>query len=267
MFPIIRRILVILVIVFILSAQSVVTYRAGQAIDLSGASSVLAPTPSANDNTTKIATTAFVTTAIANGGLTLTAPVQANWTAFNTTGMVQAPTFGTSRWEMASNSSGTDNIQGVALALPTVPYSKIYREWCFTPAANFSACGVGWADGTVGTPGKIATCAVNGSSSTPQGSVMAAGNYNSTTSFNGSITLATGNAALQVSSGVPIWFRISDDNTNWKCEISYDYNGTSGNFYTIFTETRNTFLTATQLISFVNFSSGKTTKQIFDSFK
>ena len=218
----------------------------------------------ANGNTT--------TSGCPTGITALTAPIQGDWTAFNTTGMLQAPTFATSRWQFSTNllASG-DNLQGVAVALPTVPYTKTFRVWPLIGNRGFSQGGVAYADGTVGTPGKIASCGVGsqsitGTTQTPYPSSFVANNWTNRTTFNGAITLATGmvNTSMMAAAGLPVWFRLSDDNTNWTCEISWD----GANYITVFTETRNTFLTATQLVVFANSGgSNQNSRIIFDSYK
>lgn len=61
-----RAIILLLVAAVGFGQSSAVTYQSGGAIDLSGLATFNAPTPAASDNTTKVATTAYVTTGIAN---------------------------------------------------------------------------------------------------------------------------------------------------------------------------------------------------------
>lgn len=210
------------------------------------------------------------------GGTTLTAPIQADWTAFNTTGMVVAPTFGSARWEFTTQASAGKNIQGVAVALPTVPYSKIFRVWPLVGNKSYSRVGIGFADGTVGTPGKLSLCELGindpaGGAGGGTGFPMTvnAENWTNTTTSSTSITLATGLVNdMLIPGGMPVWVRIGDNNTNWTCDVSWDFNGSTGNWMNVFTEARNTFLTATQLVVSGNaFSSSQSTKVIFDSYQ
>lgn len=208
-----------------------------------------------------------------SGGANLTAPVQANWTGWNTAGMTQAPTFGSNRWEFSTNAGTTDNLQGVATALPTVPYTKTFRIWPIINPRVPAGAGVGWADGAVGTPGKLGLCYIAaGGQGAATGQVtpgiLIAGNWTNQTTISALITLSTGiitNASMGLA-GPPVWFQLIDDNTNWSCKISYD----GLNYLTMFTETRNTFLTATQLVVFGNGNGGAgnttVTKVVFDSF-
>ncbi len=201
-----------------------------------------------------------------SSSVTLTAPISANWTAFNTASMAQTPTFLDSRYTMASNAAAGVNIQGVATALPAAPYTATFRIWpliggnASNPAGNPSVQ-VGWADGTVGTPGKIVTA---GPIWVPSGTTIAGANFNSTTSPNSNVTLST--LLLKspfISSGQPLWMRLTDNNTNWLADYSYD----GVNYVNLYTETRNTFATATQLIVMVN-GGGSSVSQsaVFDSY-
>jgi len=197
----------------------------------------------------------------------LTAPISGNWTAFNTGSMVQAPTFGSGRFTWAGiNASGGDHVQGVATAIPSAPYTATFRIWPLlggnnTTPTNFPAVQVGWADGTVGTPGKLVTA---GPVWVPGGVTLGGANCNSTTSVNGNLTLAT---ILQkgpyISSGGPVWLRLTDNSTNWLVDYSYD----GYNWVNIVTETRNTFATATQLVVQTNPSNSSVSQAVvFDSY-
>lgn len=189
----------------------------------------------------------------------LTAPVMGDWSNFNTSGAAQVPTFVNSRWEFASNATAGDNWQGVQIALPSVPYSKVFRVWPIIDASNFSHAGPGWTDGT-----KLVMCdlfAVSGASR------FVGVNFNSVSSFNGNITLATGlvtGGGNLWPSGIPTWWRLADDSTNWTCDISHD-----GQFWlNVFTEAHNTFLTATKLLVAADAAgSNATQKVVFDSYK
>ena len=204
------------------------------------------------------------------GGIALTAPVNANWTAFNTGSDVVVPSCASlSRCEWASAALGSKSATGVATPLPTPPYTATFRIWPSwnKTASNFA--GIGWADGTVGTPGKLVVCGAftPGSNGFP---VMHCENDNSPTSFNGTINPVTGytdGTNYQLCIG-PYWGQLIDDNTNWTVQYSCDYNGVSGGAWTIYMkEARNTFATATQLIVFSDpNSSSATVHVIFDSY-
>jgi hypothetical protein len=208
------------------------------------------------------------------GGIVLTPPIQANWTAFNTGTATLAPTFADARWIFATNGSGANNLMGLAHALPGVPYRKAFRIWPFVGARSYGMVGIGWADGAVGTPGKLTTCSIQGGADASTGNVLGppglrATNYNSVTSFNANIASPTGITAGQVVAvGLPLWMALNDDNTNWFCEMSYDStNGVDGTWRTTRSGPRNTFLTATQLVVFGNTAeSNNVASVIFDSY-
>ncbi len=205
-------------------------------------------------------------------GPSLTAPIQANWTAFNTAGMNLVPTFQNSRWEMVSSAQAGDIIQGVAVALPSAPYTRTFRITPYIGQKAFTFAGIGFADGSVGTPGKFVLFGLQMSGSAgvfgPIG-YSAANNTNSTT-FNSVVTLTKpllNPPAQNVASGRPLWFQVIDNNTNWTVRVSADStNGTNGTWVEVFTEPRNTFLTATQLVVFVTGNGTSTTGMIFDSY-
>lgn len=206
------------------------------------------------------------------GGVTLTAPVQVNWTAFNTSGMLQAPTYATSRFEFATNTSAGFNIQGVAGALPSAPYAKIFRIWPMLASVPYCAAGIGWADGSVGTPGKIVACNFytndpsggGGGSNSGFPASVSVDNMTNVTTRSSTGTLPTGiTSTMTVGAAQPVWMRLTDDNTNWIWDVSWD----GSNWLTLFTVARNTFLTATQLVIFGNSGfSSKNVKVIFDSY-
>lgn len=198
----------------------------------------------------------------------LTPPVQADWNnPFNTAGMVQAPTFVSSRWEFSSNAGASANLQGIARALPAVPYKRVFRIWAFQSFRCFGGVSVGFADGAVGTPGKLAvigvasTGAAVGATGVP---VIFFNNYTNVTTFNSSITPANGFTGFQVGFAAnPIFIRVGDDNTNWTWDVSFD----GINFVNMMTEARNTFLTATQLVICVDCGgSNQASKVVFDSY-
>lgn len=197
----------------------------------------------------------------------LVAPVQANWTAFNVAGMAQAPTFANARWEWATNAAAGDNIQGVAIGLPTVPYVQVFRIWPLIGWKGFNAAGVGWADGVVGTPGKLTLfgVAAGGAGAGALGVPLLLGNnYTNFTTFASTIALTNGFDGNQfIGAPYPIWFRLTDDNVNWKVDISYD-----GRFFVnVISIARNTFLTATQLVVIGNTGqSSLRSKVVFDHY-
>lgn len=197
----------------------------------------------------------------------LTAPISGNWTAFNTTGMVLAPTFGSGRFTMASNATAGQNVQGIATTLPSPPYTAQFRIWPLigwnlgTPGAQNPTAQVGWADGAVGTPGKLL---VAGPIFIPGGVALIATNFTNTTTTSGNVALATIFQKFPFTiSGAPIWIQLQDNNTNWLVNVSYD----GVNFINLMTETRNTFLTATQLVVQVNSGASNVSQAIiFDSY-
>lgn len=194
------------------------------------------------------------------GSVSLTPPVQANWTGFNTVGLTQGITYQSSRFEFATNAAVTDNLQGVQTALPSVPYTKIFRIWAFVNSKAFSRAGVGWSDGT-----KYVFCGAiqPNTAATLFSTGIDISNWTNVTTFSAGLTFPTGiNGTLNFPNGV-MWFRLIDDSTNWKCDVSYDGN----NWLNVLTETRNTFLTATQLAVIADTgTSNQIVKVVFDSF-
>lgn len=191
---------------------------------------------------------------------TLTPPVQANWTGFNTTGMTQAITFANSRFEFATNAAASDNLQGLETALPTVPYTKVFRIWGFVSFAAFGRAGIGWSDGT-----KYVFCGHITSNNTDGDLGFDASNWTNVTTFASGISFQSGlTATSQYPAGIPTWWRLGDDGTNWTCDVSPD--GVS--WLNLMKEAHNTFLTATQLAVIADTgSSSQAIKMVFDSFK
>ena len=205
------------------------------------------------------------------GGPVLVDPTNA-WTPFNTSGMVLAPTYGAARWQMASKVAAGDFVSGVSKAIPSAPYTRTFRIWPLLSQKSYANAGIGFADGSVGTPGKLLTLQLR--SSDPAGGAGGsnagflptplAQNFNSVTSGTTVVALATGITNNQGISLGPVWMQLIDDGTNWIWNVSND----GSNYITLMKETRNTFLTATQLIVFVNPSSSSDTVFLtFDSFQ
>lgn len=201
------------------------------------------------------------------GGVTLTAPVSANWTAFNTAGMGQSPTYASGRFSMESSSQGSNNVQGLYTSLPTVPYDKVFRIWPFPANESYSGCGVGWSDGTKYVLVDVFVTAGGANQLGP--AVLNVIQFANVTTSGASQTLQhpLASVAKQIPGGVPVWIRLQDDSTNWNAYISWDSTtGSNGNWLLVFQQARNTYLTATQLVAFVNGPSSEPAGLLFDSF-
>lgn len=214
------------------------------------------------------------------GGVTLTPPVSGDWTAFNTSGMGQAPTFDATNsrftWLSSNPGVGAHSLQGISIAVPSAPYTRYFRIWPLIGSNAFAAAGVGWADGTVGSPGKITFAGLiaegsnNGTSSTAGPISLTASNWTNTTTFSSNITLTVpAFSGIQWGRGGPVWLKVQDDSTNWIVSISGEYDGvtdSTGHWFKFLQEAHNTFLTATQLVLLTNGNGGVPATMIFDSY-
>lgn len=128
--------------------------------------------------------------------------------------------------------SGSVNVRARVKSAPATPYTITAG---FNTAAVFSQrIGIGFrASGG----GEISTIEVlNGDS-------LAVSNWNSATSFNTAAITSVTAAIPQV-----VWFRIQDNGTN----RIYSYSSDGQNFIVLYTVARTTFLTANQVLFFVN---------------
>jgi len=206
-----------------------------------------------------------------NTGITLTAPVSGNWTSFNTAGMTQPPTYANNSFSMISTTTGGgssgDSLSGVTTAIFTAPYTHTFRIWPLAGTKGFGGGGFGWADGTVGSPGKFFFLFF-GIQANAVGYPMWGGWEMSTyQNFAANITLVTSPFTVGLPPTGPVWVVVSDNSTNWQVSISYDStNGTNGSFFQILNVARNTYLTATQFFIGVNYNTAQS-GLVFDSFQ
>jgi len=154
------------------------------------------------------------------------------WTAFN---------HGTSTWTDINGvlcaqlpTSAGDNIRGYYKNIPTAPFTSYVLCRVKGHIQQFNMQGLFLGDTTkVNTFGTISVSGVEAADRAL---------YNSVTSFN-SNQYRKGIRETQY-----IWFRINDDNTNWKYSYSHD----GMNYHQVYSVARNTFLTATKVGIFCN---------------
>ncbi len=139
---------------------------------------------------------------------------------------------------LTTTGTGGDNWRLYYQSLPSAPWTVIAA---IVPQPGLPGTESGSASFLVGvvtlTDGTKVKCfdLQRESSNNPTVDILA---YNSVTSYNGSVH----SAPVQNVSPV-MWFRISDDSTNW--EYYYSADPTNLGWTLFFSETRNSFLTAT----------------------
>lgn len=131
-------------------------------------------------------------------------------------------------------SSGSDSLRTRVMTAPGTPYQVVARFTIAPLATNFVGGGLCWRDsasGKIQSWGHLYSGAV----------AMASQNWNSATSF-------SANQIAAISSAPVPWWRLVDDGTNRKCDVSSD----GVNWVTVGSFARTTFITPDQVGFFVN---------------
>jgi hypothetical protein len=207
-------------------------------------------TVTAADNSGAGSTDVTVSATGGAGGYTpfanFTAPVNTGWSWLNQGS--NTVTFNSPIMFLTVTGTGSDNWRLYYQSLPSAPWTVI---GAIVPQPGVGGTESGGATFTVSVVTLTDGTKVKSFDFQRQGSSMSTVdilNYNSVTSYNG--TVHSGNTEP-----APVmWFRISDDSTNWKYYYSLD--PTNIGWTLFYTETRNSFLTATGVGFGINMYQG-----------
>ena len=131
-----------------------------------------------------------------------------------------------------------DNVRGLAIAVPSSPYTFTAAIMSGVPAVNYAAGGIGLRESS---SGKLVTIG-----HTPRNNQVECYNWNSETS------LASSYGGTTAASPSTIWLRIKDDGTN-----RIIYQSGNGVFWTqVSSTTRTDFITPDQLFVWGNSNNG-----------
>lgn len=173
----------------------------------------------------------------------ITIPVFGSFTSYNSPSVANGTGGG---MYLSSTSTGSDNLRGLYITIPSAPFTIEVGFTLIMTDANYQMAGVFLNDGTKSKVwGQYYVTSAN------------IGGYE----FSNNTTTGSNYGAANGHLPTTAFIRFEDDNTNWKYSVSPD----GQNWTQLYSETRNTYLTATRIGVAVNHNvaSGGTAMRVF----